>query len=88
MFFLKQRGMPEFGGFGRDIWGIFGGHLEEFWRKIEGHVEEIKRILSGEAPSFSYAYQNKHCTPYSMNSLFSEFFRKFGGVFWGVFETI
>ena len=27
-------------------------------------------------------------TPYSMNSLFSEFFRKFGGVFWGVFEII
>ena len=27
-------------------------------------------------------------TPYSMNSLFSEFFRKFGGVFLKVCETI
>ena len=27
-------------------------------------------------------------TPYSMNSLFSEFFRKFGGVFLEVCETI
>ena len=27
-------------------------------------------------------------TPYSINSLFGEFFRKFGGVFLGVFETI
>jgi len=26
-FCSKQGGMPEFGGFGRDIWGIFGGHL-------------------------------------------------------------
>ena len=36
--FLKQGGMPEFGGFWRDIWRIFGGHLEAFWRKIEGHL--------------------------------------------------
>ena len=28
------------------------------------------------------------CTPYSMNRLFSEFFRKFGGVFLEVCETI
>ena len=28
------------------------------------------------------------CTPYSMNSLFSELFRKFGGAFWVVLETI
>ena len=27
------------------------------------------------------------CTPYSMNSLFSEFFRKFGGAFLEVCET-
>ena len=27
-------------------------------------------------------------TPYSMNRLFDEFFRKFGGGFLGVFETI
>ena len=37
--------MPEFGGFGRDVWGIFGGHLDEFWRKIVGNLEEIKRRL-------------------------------------------
>ena len=28
------------------------------------------------------------CTPYSMNRLFSEFFRKFGGAFLEVYETI
>ena len=37
--------MPEFGGFVRDIWGIFGGHLDEFQRKFVGNLEESKRIL-------------------------------------------
>ena len=40
--------MPEFGGFWRDIWGIFGGHLEEFGRKLAGNVEGVKRRLQGK----------------------------------------
>ena len=30
----------------------------------------------------------QYCIPYSMNSLFSEFFKNFGGVFLEVFEAI
>ena len=37
--------------------------------------------------TFSCAY-GRFVTPYSMNRLFIEFFKKFGGVFWEVFETI
>ena len=43
--FFKQGGMPEFGGFGRDIWRTFGGKLEEFWRKFVGKLGEIRRKL-------------------------------------------
>ena len=35
-----------------------------------------------------WAPVRKICTPYSMNRLFSELFRKFGGGFWEVCETI
>ena len=40
--------MPEFGGFWRDIWGIFGGHLEDFWRKIAGNLEDARGKLEGK----------------------------------------
>ena len=44
-FFLKQGGMPEFGGFWRDISRTFGGHFDYFWRQFVGKLEEIKRRL-------------------------------------------
>ena len=34
------------------------------------------------------SFDEYEITPYSMNSLFSEFFKKFGGVLLEVFETI
>ena len=36
--FFKQGGMPELGGFWRDIWGIFGGHLGDIWMKFGGQL--------------------------------------------------
>ena len=47
-FFLKQGGMPEFGGFWRDIWGIFGGNLEDVWRIFRGKLQDIWRTLRGD----------------------------------------
>ena len=41
--------------------------------------------IAGDVPE---QFQNTFSTPYSMNSLFSELFRKFGGVFLEGFETI
>ena len=45
----------------------------------KSHIAEISYIKKPNCNSL---------TPYSMNSLFSEFFRKFGGVFLEVCETI
>lgn len=46
--FKKQEGMPEFGGFWRDIWGIFGGNLEDIWRNFGRTFQEIWRKLRGD----------------------------------------
>ena len=48
--------------------------------------------MFGELGCWSVLFrERKHtkaCTPYSMNSLFSELFRKFSGVILGVCDTI
>ena len=47
-FFCSQGGMPELGGFWRDIWGICGRNLEDVWRKFAGQLEDVKRRLEGK----------------------------------------
>ena len=66
--FLKQGGMPEFGGFWRDIWGICGGDLEDLWRKFAGKLEDIKRRLERKNLFFkkldflSSLFLKSHCS--------------------------
>ena len=48
----------------------------------------IKLMMRGAPPIFSLYFFVVPCTPGSMNSLFSDLFRKCGGVFLEVCETI
>ena len=55
-----------------------------FFLKLQVQMQELSML----DVNFGF-YVNIHLyTPYSMNSLFSELFKKFGGVFVDVFETI
>ena len=51
-------------------------------------VRTRQRVRCDRIHSNSDSDTLKCCTPYSMNRLFSEFFRKFGGAFLEVCETI
>ena len=72
--------------------------FSEFFRKFGGVFLEVRETISGVFGScweeirrstlMLYVFVTCCCTPYSMNSLFSQFCRKFAGVFHGMFETI
>ena len=66
--------------------GICPGHFPEISRTCPGN--EMSWIFPRFFMEISREFPCTRCTPYSMNSLFGKFFRKFGGVFLEVCETI